>query len=413
MAPVPQGGETKAMFDIDTKMEVLVVSASRHEQFQVKMLLKQVGLNNVTTLDSGIDALNLCTKKRFKVVICDQEVSFIPGWLFVKELKTSDKVHNCAVILMGKEPCVVPKAELKQYGVLSYLQLPYSITELMSALVKSLNEFEDHASVENRYTEAKVALIAKNGAHATDLYHALKEETKSSSRSSLGLAQSHELTGNFKEAAKLVDAVVKNGDVGASALMMALRLALTGKNDVQAKSLVKSLLAASAGSVLYYQAAGDECLKHGFLDLATDIFNQALGRGHRRPLISLGIAKALFLRGSMKESLSQAKHAVSVHGDFLEALNLEGVCLRRLGRHEDALRCYEKALKLSPLDAKVYFNMALCAVAMESLSEADGYLKTCLGIEPGYLKAKEKQAEVRKMIAGEAIGSQFNNVGAA
>jgi tetratricopeptide (TPR) repeat protein len=46
------------------------------------------------------------------------------------------------------------------------------------------------------------------------------------------------------------------------------------------------------------------------------------------------------------------------------------------------------------MDAKVYFNLAMCCIVMRDYNKAATYLETCLKINPNLVKAKEKLGEI-------------------
>ena len=71
-----------------------------------------------------------------------------------------------------------------------------------------------------------------------------------------------------------------------------------------------------------------------------------------------------------------------------EIFNLLGIVKRREGNVEDALTCFENAVKLSCTDHRLYFNIALCYNSLNRTDEAIDRLRKALNIFPKYIRAK-------------------------
>lgn len=58
-------------------------------------------------------------------------------------------------------------------------------------------------------------------------------------------------------------------------------------------------------------------------------------------------------------------------------------------RYEEAIKTWERALKLSPNDPKIYYNMGIAYESLNQLDKARVYFKKVVEIEPKNQQAKE------------------------
>ncbi|MCX6124588.1 MAG: response regulator [Proteobacteria bacterium] len=213
------------MIEIDPKMKILIVSGDPEVALSCKLLLKKVGLNQIETIESGIDALRVCQSNKFSIIICNQNSKHLSGWLFIQELKNSPKIANTGVLLMGIAASPAKPEQLARYGVPPYMVVPLSSKTLMSSISSVLGDLATLTSIENRYTVAKDALIAQNGDLAIGKYKELHQLTNKSMRSTIGLIQSHEISESQNEAEAAAYAIDRSTheDATPGGIMISLR----------------------------------------------------------------------------------------------------------------------------------------------------------------------------------------------
>jgi Bardet-Biedl syndrome 4 protein len=81
--------------------------------------------------------------------------------------------------------------------------------------------------------------------------------------------------------------------------------------------------------------------------------------------------KALILRqrGQIQESLSLFQATVMLNPNNPANLKQVGRSLYLLGRHREAVECYEEAQKLSPEDWEIWYNKGLCYSTTKNYEE--------------------------------------------
>ncbi|MBF0551606.1 MAG: tetratricopeptide repeat protein [Deltaproteobacteria bacterium] len=71
----------------------------------------------------------------------------------------------------------------------------------------------------------------------------------------------------------------------------------------------------------------------------------------------------------------------------LHVYNLVGIALRKVGRYEEAVRQYKKALELMPGDENIYYNIARAYYEMGDVKQAETNVRAALNINPKFEEA--------------------------
>ena len=137
---------------------------------------------------------------------------------------------------------------------------------------------------------------------------------------------------------------------------------------------------------------------------AETICIEALGKKYEVPDFYVCLAKCKYATALFEASLQLIKTAEAKFGMTPDLYNLRGVCLKKMGQMQEAMRCYEEALRLSPQDARVYFNLAQCSIGMKNYPEAMRYLESCLKIAPSFPRAREKLVEIKQHGSCAVVG---------
>src|SRR5690606_7129044 len=135
---------------------------------------------------------------------CDMSVKFISGWMLIKEVKTSDKIPNIPMLLMGEVPAPAPDDDLKSFGIVKYLQVPFRDADLSFLINSTLQLARTSGTIENKFTKAKESLIQNRCEDAVEQFEELNSLTKRSMRSLVGLSTALVQRGEFEKAETLM-----------------------------------------------------------------------------------------------------------------------------------------------------------------------------------------------------------------
>jgi tetratricopeptide (TPR) repeat protein len=74
--------------------------------------------------------------------------------------------------------------------------------------------------------------------------------------------------------------------------------------------------------------------------------------------------------GRLDESIRFFDKAIEINPRYAEAWNNKGISLHRLGRFDEAIRCYDKAIEINPRQAEVWCNKGLSLSGLGRFAEA-------------------------------------------
>jgi len=92
-------------------------------------------------------------------------------------------------------------------------------------------------------------------------------------------------------------------------------------------------------------------------------------------------------RGDMVAALALSERALAALPGDLSLLNSRGNLLTRVGRVQEAERCFSRALQLAPGHTTLLFNLAACRLAAQNYAGAEGPLRQVLAAQPGHVQA--------------------------
>ena len=91
--------------------------------------------------------------------------------------------------------------------------------------------------------------------------------------------------------------------------------------------------------------------------------------------------------GKLDEAIEAYNKALSIKPDFTEAYNNMGLALKEQGKLDEAIGAYNKALSIKPDNAEAYYNMGNALKNQGKLDEAVEAYNKALSIKPDYAKA--------------------------
>ncbi len=388
------------MSQFDKNMKIMVLSGDKENLITVIKCLKKLDFTKITHSDNGVEAIQKMVVDPVDFILCDQDIRFLKGWVFIKEMKNSDKIPNIPVILFGKANAPESEEIMKQYGVIQYLKFPISDSNLDFAIHSTLTLFNTSGTTENKFSKAKTALLHQNST-AVDLYQELRGLTKNSTRSSLGLAQAYVQNNEQEKASKVLQEVVATGDITPSTRIIGIKLALEQKNTENANQLSTSLLT-EQDNIFYYSRCVDLFIEASEFMSAENYCVQAIEKDFLVPQFHTNLAKCKYGQDKYPDCINVLNEAEKKFGPSYEISNIRGVCYKKTGSFTEAIESYEEALQLEPMNPKAYFNIAICLIEMSRFEEAIQQLEACLKMAPTFKRASEKLVELKAKVGEPA-----------
>ena len=110
----------------------------------------------------------------------------------------------------------------------------------------------------------------------------------------------------------------------------------------------------------------------GYLDKAEAEFLKAITDESysSRELPLYNLARLYLMKEKDAEALELVNRALKLNDQMVMAINLKGILLERLGRMEEAILSYEKALGITPGDINLSYNLAVAYFKTDRRAEA-------------------------------------------
>ncbi len=102
-------------------------------------------------------------------------------------------------------------------------------------------------------------------------------------------------------------------------------------------------------------------------------------------------------RGDVFGAVEEYKLALLADENNALAWNSLGVCMAGLGRHSEARRHFEEALRRTPDDPAPSYNLGAVCQTLGELDEAAARFRTCLALEPSHLYAKIRLGQLAEV----------------
>jgi tetratricopeptide (TPR) repeat protein len=128
-------------------------------------------------------------------------------------------------------------------------------------------------------------------------------------------------------------------------------------------------------------------LESGEYDKAIDVVNEVLKKSPDALNYYMLLSGCLELAGRDEEAESALLHIVKRKITSFEAWNNLGLFHWRQGRTEEAYEDLSTASAYAPNNDIIYFNLALCSIALKKYKQAIDYYDKCLKINPNHYDA--------------------------
>lgn len=126
-----------------SKLKIVVVDDSTEMLDQVKVMLEELGVTDITCFDSATSALGMLTNSEYNnvdLVICDQNMDDMSGIDYLKELRKSYSKEKLPFILLTSEGTRDNIIKLVASGGNSFIVKPPStdvLKEKIESVIKS------------------------------------------------------------------------------------------------------------------------------------------------------------------------------------------------------------------------------------------------------------------------------------
>ena len=197
----------------------------------------------------------------------------------------------------------------------------------------------------------------------------------------------HHRAGRLSQAETCYQKILTQDPAHADALhLLGLVAYQQGRYDRALDSITKAIQR-DATKPLYFYNQGLVHHKLSQLHEAERAYRQALSlKGdYVEALGNLG--NVLREKGELDEACATYRQVLTVRPDHPEGYNNLGVVLKELGQRDEARDAYQRAIALNPDNAEVHYNLGVILFEDERLDEAIARFQQAVSIKPQYAKA--------------------------
>lgn len=179
------------------------------------------------------------------------------------------------------------------------------------------------------------------------------------------------------------------------ALQHAIQLHQNGF-DVEAEVIVRKILRAQANNVHALSMLGNLLFQRGDLEGALIMFGRAAAF---RPMAGLysNVGAVLKAMGRLEEAIDAYKKALKLDAKFSEAHSQLGFIYQNLGRVEEATVNFEHAVAIIPGSANAHLNLGSILQKKGKLEEASIAYKQAISIMPNFSKAHDNLGQILRL----------------
>jgi len=105
------------------------------------------------------------------------------------------------------------------------------------------------------------------------------------------------------------------------------------------------------------------------------------------PQNAINDAIALYSNGQIQAALDTTENLIKAYPNDSLLFNISGICYKTIGKLNEAVKSFEKALVIQPTYAEVHYNLAVTYQELIQLDAAINSYKTALKIKPDYADA--------------------------
>lgn len=367
----------------------MVVTENSGTQLELRKVLKTGGFSKITYISSGVLAMKLCEEQSYELAIVDECSEQIPGWSLIKELKNNPRIQNMPIIfLTSSKSQKIPDNLLHEYGILGEVSLPISQKHFMGILSKTIYETQTDGTVENKFTKAKNAFVNNDFVTAISTYEDLNKNLRGE-RATVGLVNSYDASNSPEKAQENMNELLKIDSSNPSYLILQARSKIKSGDKATAIQALSKVIENKKKTAFHSLSVCRISLEIENAELLLECCNDALKCNFELLEFYTGLASAFIMKKQYQDATKILLKAERKFGISADIENIRGSCYYSQSEPEKAIPHFHKALEFLPMNARIYFNLALCHYALREYDKAESFLELCLKITPTFERARE------------------------
>ncbi|MBI5814366.1 MAG: tetratricopeptide repeat protein [Nitrospinae bacterium] len=384
-------------------MTVLVVDDMFNMRRTIKNMLRHIGFESVIEAESGQRAWEIIssTPKKIDMVVSDWNMPELPGLELLRRVRDSARHRDTPFIIITAEVSEAKIVQAAETEVDGYLIKPF----VAKALEEKINAIFDNR--ENPPPFEKYLRVGDNAQEAKEYdkaIEAFKEALRirpDSARARCAIGEAYKLKGNMAEAEKwLAEAIRTNPQYTKAYESMSQVYEAAGKPDLAVKTLEKAA-EISPNNPERSLEIGKLYLKQGNKEKADHALQIALKNAGHNAAIHTEIGEVYLTSGDDTRAAAAFSSSINIIED-VHVYNRLAIALRKKGQYDEAYKAYQKALKLSPDDEVLYFNIGRLYMEQDLFKEAEQAFLQALKLDPEFNECKAMLQKLKETAGGRA-----------
>jgi tetratricopeptide (TPR) repeat protein len=305
-------------------------------------LLQELGLFNHLHAESGSEAMAMIKNFNPEILILSQDLPDIPGLSILSMARQLEAGQKTTVVLYSQKVDQRLLIRAGRFGVDSIIKIPFSDEEFQKKIIESVQEPRDP---QIRQAER---LVDK--------------------------CQEQMNKGDYEEALQTCNEILDIHDNAEVFYNLGYILSIRGRFE-EALSYFKKATQINGHHAKAYKQMGLVYKELGRLNEAQNCLERA--------------ADLLLTLKEENEAEEILNTVLTLRPDTTNVYNSLGIIYRRQGRLEEALKSYEKALKVHPEDENIYFNVSRVYLDSNNKIKAQEALRKALALNPGFVAAQD------------------------
>lgn len=381
--------------ELDPQMTIVVAGTRAADTWNVAQKLKTVGFRDIVQEQEFSRLLQFLYESPPDLLVLEAHQSPEACVQLVEDIRVDRGICNFPIaVILPHECSPETRQALASYGVSEVVEHATVVADLMRFLTRLVNDF-DGSLAEAALSRAKASLRMANPEKAIGEFERAREHSVSI-RTEIGLGQAHLMKGDHAQAGAWLEQAALIHPACFEILMVRLEIML--KKPAPDEEVLGWLQTAPLADLSSYRIPSllrvfSRCER---FQLGIQVAEQFRTSWEERNAVGfcVGLGHLYFDMGAEDEALRQLLRVQKLGSAGLEVLNMMGVIYAHRGEIELAVNYYEEALKVSPMDYRVLFNMALALERAGRLQEAVDKLQTVVEIAPGFQRARERAEEL-------------------
>lgn len=378
-------------------MKVLVVDDMFNMRRTVKNMLRYIGFDQVSEAGDGAKAIEFLRQHRVDLVISDWNMPNMHGLDLLRKVRQIDGLKDVPFVMITAEVSEANIVQAAESEVDGYMIKPFVAKSLEEKIKTIFKNRADPSPFEKLMKAGQILMDAGSFAKAAEEYDRALEISPNSARARHALGEAYLKGGDLARAEKtLAEAVRINPQFLKAYESLGELYTALGDQDKALAFLEK------AGRISPYNPErqvklGKLYMEKGDKDKADQSFQLALKNAAHDPGLHTEIGEVYLAAGDD----SKAAAAFSSSIDIIENVhvyNRLGIALRKKGEFEEALKVYQRALKLEPENEGLLYNLGRLYYERGMSRDAVNILKRALAHDPEFDECKRLLNKIEKSI---------------